>query len=116
MDWQERNTVSLLGRTVRVTVDRPVGHRHNGILYPINYGFVPGLPGGDGEEQDAYILGPQMPVETFTGRVIAVIRRHNDCEDKLVVAAQACYTQEEIAKAVFFQEQYFHCSIEYLQE
>ena len=115
MDWKERTAHTLLGKTVSVTVDRPIGYDHNGIVYPINYGFVPGLPGGDGEEQDAYILGVDTPVESFTGKVIGVIRRHNDCEDKLVVAAgDRLYHQGEIAQAVHFQEQYFVSSIECL--
>lgn len=108
MDWRERKTHKLLGQTVTVTVDRPVGYRHGDIVYPINYGFLPGVPGGDGEEQDAYILGVRTPVESFTGRVVAVIRRHNDCEDKLVVAPEGeLFHQGEIAEAVHFVEQYF---------
>lgn len=88
MDWRSRSTRKLLGKVVTVQVDRPVGYLHGDILYPINYGSVPGLMGGDGEEQDAYILGVDTPLSDFTGRVIAVIRRHNDCEDKLVVAPE----------------------------
>ena len=57
MDWRSRSTRKLLGKVVTVQVDRPVGYLHGDILYPVNYGFVPGLMGGDGEEQDAYILG-----------------------------------------------------------
>ena len=115
MDWKERTTHTLLGKIVTVTVDRPIGYDHNGLIYPINYGFVEGLMGGDGEEQDAYILGVSEPVETFTGQVIGVVRRHNDCEDKLVVASgEQLYHQGEIARAIHFQEQYFIRSIECL--
>ena len=88
MDWRSRSTRKLLGKIVTVQVDRPIGYLHGDILYPVNYGFVPGLMGGDGEEQDAYILGVDTPLSSFTGRVIAVIRRHNDCEDKLVEAVK----------------------------
>ena len=108
MGWRERNTVEWLGRKVTVKVDRPVGYRHGDILYPINYGFLPDVMGGDGEEQDAYILGVKEPVEWFEGCVVAVIRRHNDCEDKLVVAPEGMmFHQGEIAEAVHFVEQYF---------
>ena len=49
----------------------------------------------------------------FTGRVIAVIRRHNDCEDKLVVAPEGLsFHQGQIAEAVHFQEQYFISTID----
>ena len=115
MDWLERKTHTMLGQTVTVTVDRPIGYNHDGIVYPVNYGYVAGLMGGDGEEQDAYILGVDEPVETFTGKVVGVIRRHNDCEDKLVVAAgDRPWHQGQIAEAVRFQEQYFVSSIECL--
>lgn len=113
MDWRSRNTRKLLGKVVTVQVDRPVGYLHGDILYPINYGFVPGLMGGDGEEQDAYILGVDTPLSEFTGRVIAVIRRHNDCEDKLVVAPEGLSLhQGQIAEAVHFQEQFFISTID----
>ena len=116
MDWQKRDTLKWLGKTVTVQVDRPIGYRHGDTVYPVNYGFVPGSAGGDGEEQDAYILGFTQPLTQFTGPVIGVIRRHDDCEDKLVVApAGQEYHQGEIAAAVQFQEQYFTVSIDCLK-
>ena len=48
----------LIGRTVTVTVDRPLGSfhpKHKDIYYPINYGYIEGVMAPDGEEQDAYI-------------------------------------------------------------
>lgn len=115
MDWRKRTTHRLLGETVTVQIDRPMGYRHGEIRYPVNYGFVPGLTGGDGEAQDAYILGPDGPVDTFTGQVIGVIRRHDDAEDKLVVADDGIRRhQADIAAAVDFQERYFTSSIECL--
>ena len=115
MDWRERKTHELLGQIVTVIVDRPVGYLHGDITYPVNYGFLPGVMGGDGEEQDAYILGINEPLERFTGRVVAVIRRHTDCEDKLVVAPEGeIFHQGEIAGAVRFVEQYFESTMECL--
>lgn len=116
MDWRERKTHEMLGEIVTVTVDRPVGYDHHGTIYPINYGYLPGVMGGDGEEQDAYILGVEEPVETFTGRVVGVVRRINDCEDKLVVAPEGMeYHQGEIAEATRFIEQYFISTIDCLR-
>ena len=88
MDPREQIVRSLLGKTVHVEVDRPIGYRHGDTVYPINYGYIPGVIAGDGEAQDAYILGVTEPVSAFDGRVVAVIRRKNDCEDKLVVAPE----------------------------
>lgn len=117
MNWQDRKNSGFLGKTVTVQVDRPIGCQHGDIRYPINYGFLPGVMGGDGEEQDAYIYGVDTPVDTFTGRVIAVIRRHDDCEDKLVVAPEGvCPHQAQISEAVHFLEQYFDISIDALYQ
>ena len=74
----------------------------------VNYGLIPGIPGGDGEEQDVYILGVDHPVSEFTGRIVAIVHRENDAQDKLVAAPGAvCYSREEIERAVYFQEKYF---------
>ena len=106
----------MIGSVVTVKVDRPLGSRHpkhRNILYPINYGYIEGIIAGDGEELDAYILGVDKPVEQFTGRVIAIIHRLNDVEDKLVVAPEGVsFDKEQIAKLTFFQEQYFEIRIE----
>lgn len=108
MDTREQLIQELLGTTVHVEVDRPIGYRHGDILYPVNYGYIPGLMAGDGEEQDAYILGVSEPVAVFDGRVVGAIRRKNDREDKLIVAPEGMlFHQGQIAEAVHFQEQYF---------
>lgn len=115
MNWQERKTYMLLGHILTARIDRPVGYLHGDILYPINYGYIPGLMGGDGEEQDAYILGISEPVDSFTGKVVGVIRRHDDEEDKLVLAPEGQeYHQGQIAEAVHFQEQFFTGTIDCL--
>lgn len=103
---------SFLGKAVHVVVDRPIGYLHGDILYPVNYGYIPGLMAGDGEEQDAYILGVTEPLEVFDGIVIGAVYRKNDCEDKLVVAPKGTMLhQAQIAQAVYFQEQYFDSGI-----
>lgn len=106
---------ALLGQNVHVVIDRPVGYRHKGLVYPVNYGYIPGTTAGDGEEQDAYVLGVDKPIAHFDGTVIGIIRRHNDVEDKLVVAPEGLILhQGQIMEAVHFQEQYFDCSIDCL--
>ena len=108
MEVRERIIRELLGKTVHVEIDRPVGYVHDGLVYPINYGFIPGIIAGDGEAQDVYILGVDESLSSFDGTVIGAIRRKNDCEDKLVVApAGVEFHQGQIAQATHFQEQYF---------
>ncbi len=105
----------MIGTTVNVTVDRPMGTYHpkyNDIFYTINYGYVKNLIAPDNEEQDAYIIGVNRPVNSFTGKVIAVIHRLNDIEDKLVVAPENLkFTPKEILKQIYFQEKYFDIEI-----
>ena len=108
MQTRRSRMQALLGMTVHVVIDRPIGYLHGDILYPVNYGYIPGMEGGDGEEQDAYILGIDTPLTEFDGMVIGAVMRKNDCEDKLVVAPKGMELhQGQIAEAVRFQEQYF---------
>lgn len=106
----------IIGKTVTVTVDRPLGSchpEHKDMYYPVNYGYIRGIMAPDGEEQDAYILGTDKAVTEFTGKVIAVIHRYDDVEDKwVVVPEESNYTKEEIRDQVQFQEQYFQSEIE----
>ena len=113
MEERELLIRRMRGKQVHVVIDRPIGYHHNGILYPINYGYILGTLAGDGEEQDAYILGMDVPLTEFDGRVVGAVRRANDVEDKLVVAPEGVFfSAAEIADAVRFQEQYFISSIE----
>ena len=105
----------MIGAIVRVIVDRPLGTchpAHPDIYYSVNYGYIPGIMASDGEEQDAYILGVDTPVEEFVGKVIAIIHRLDDIEDKWVVAPESMtFTKAEIIGQVAFQEQYFRTEV-----
>ena len=101
----------ILGKTVTVRIDRPMGSchpKHKTLRYPVNYGFVEGVAAGDGEAQDAYVMGVDVPVKAFIGRVIAVIHRRDDVEDKWVVAPEgAAFDKDAIFEATQFQERFF---------
>lgn len=105
----------MIGETVTVIIDRPLGSFHpvhKNIFYSVNYGYVEGIIAPDGEEQDAYVLGVSEPVREFTGRIIAVIKRLNDVEEKWVVAPEDMrFTKSEILEKVEFQEKYFDIEI-----
>ena len=105
----------MIGDIVTVTVDRPLGSYHpkyKDMYYPINYGYIEGIIAPDGEEQDAYILGVDKPVERFTGKTIAIVHRYDDAEEKWVVCPDdVSYTKEEIMELIRFQEQYFQSEI-----
>lgn len=105
----------MIGDIVTVTVDRPLGSyhpEHKDMYYPINYGYIEGIIAPDGEEQDAYILGVNEAVEKFTGKIIAVIHRFDDIEEKWVVCPEnISFSKEDIMGQVEFQEKYYHSEI-----
>ncbi len=108
--------MNILGKKVDIIVDRMLGTyhpNHPSIYYPINYGYVKGIIAPDGEEQDAYIIGVDKPVKTFIGVVIAIIHRHDDIEEKWVVAPEGMkFSKEEIIEKTNFQEKYFNIEIQ----
>ena len=105
-----------LGKQVSVTVDRPIGFQHETkgihLHYTVNYGFLPGVIGGDGEEQDVYVLGVAELLAAFTGRIIGVVRRKDDNEDKFVAApVGVTLTDAEIQEQIWFVEKYFDSTV-----
>ena len=112
---------SYLGKTVRIKIDRPIGYVHKKpgktLVYPINYGYIPGVLGGDGDELDVYLLGVDEPVEEFEGRIIGIVYRQNDVEDKLIMApVGAAFDKKTIEKQIDFQEKYYITSVEALDK
>ncbi|GKX28322.1 inorganic pyrophosphatase [Vallitalea longa] len=114
MNLRDKIIKQYLGEKVKVNMDRPLGSRHPKceMIYPINYGYVPNTVSGDGMEIDAYVIGEFEPVNAYEGYVIAVIKRLNDKEDKLVVCKQLDkYNKYQIEALVEFQERFFQSEI-----
>jgi len=105
----------MIGSIVKVIVDRPLGTyhpEHKDIYYSVNYGYIPDIVALGGEEQDAYILGVDEPIKEFVGKVIAIIHRIDDVEDKWVVVPEnLSFTKDEIIRQVAFQEHFFKTEI-----
>ena len=111
----------IIGQVVKGVIDRPLGSRHprkKNLFYPVNYGYVSGVIGGDGAEQDIYLLGENSPVSEYTGKVIAVYHRYDDKETKWIVVPcdengsvrgnVTIPTDDEIYAKIAFQEQFFY--------
>lgn len=118
-DERKAQVKHYLGKRVVIGIDRPIGYVHKkegySLIYPINYGYIPEVFGGDGEELDVYLLGVNEPVEKYECEIIAIAHRHNDVEDKLVGAPVGVkFTKEEIENAIRFQEQYYDTEVEVL--
>ena len=110
----QTNAKDYLGKEVSIEIDRPLGTRHpkHGFMYMINYGYSPNTISGDGEELDAYLLGEFEPVKESKGKVIAIIHRTNDNDDKLIVSKEGKdYSDDAIRALTEFQEKYFESII-----
>ena len=108
------NAKDYLGKEVSVEIDRQLGSRHpkHGFMYMLNYGFIPNTVSGDGEELDAYLVGEFEPVAESKGKVIAIIHRTNDDDDKLIVSKDGKeYSDDAIRALTEFQEKYFESII-----
>ncbi len=97
-----------IGKEVEVVFDRPVGYKQEPDYdpYPINYGGIKNIYSLDGDEVDCYYIDSKVPLESSLGRVVAVVKRFDDVEEKLVVS-NLNPTKDEIKSAINFIEQYF---------
>ncbi|WP_371620275.1 inorganic diphosphatase [Streptococcus sp. 27098_8_22] len=120
MSYGGNEKMNFKERIFSVVIDRPVGFEDSfGNVYPINYGYIPELMGGDGEEQDVYIVShdQQQLLEVFTGKLVAIIRRRDDIEDKWVLAPlDEKVNKGLIVEQTYFMEQYFDSWIEMVEE
>ena len=122
LEYKKRKDLvkSFLGKTVNIKMDRPLGFIHKkdnySLTYPVNYGYIPGVIGGDGEELDVYLLGVNEPVTEYTAKIIGIAHRSNDNEDKLIAAPEgSSFTKDQIAEQIHFQEQYYDTEIEIIE-
>lgn len=103
-----------------VTIDRPMGSSHPerpAMVYPINYGYIEGITGGDGEPQDAYVIGTDTALERFYGKLIAIVHRKDDTEEKWVIAPDGMpFNKQQIEELVYFAEQYYDSYVEMLDD
>jgi inorganic pyrophosphatase len=109
------NAKDFLGKEVEVIIERPLGSKHpkHGFIYEVNYGYIPNTKSPDGEELDAYYLGVDEPIDKAKGICVAIIKRTNDDDDKLVVVPEdkKDINDEKIEKLINFQEQWFEHEI-----
>lgn len=111
---EKTDSKEFLGKNVKFVIDRKLGSKHpkHGFTYMINYGYIPGTISGDGEELDIYLVGEFEPVEEGEGKVIAIIHRTNDDDDKLVVSKDGRdYSDDAIRALTEFQERFFESII-----
>ena len=107
----EKDYSDIIGKRVKGKIDRPIDSAHPDhpdMIYPINYGYVDGIFAADGDEQDVYVFGTEEPLSKFEGKVVGVIHRLNDCEDKWIVSLDGNpVDRDTILRTTEFQEQYY---------
>jgi inorganic pyrophosphatase len=107
-----------LGRHLPVTIDRPLGSAHPDrpeIIYPVNYGYVPRTIADDGEPIDVYVIGEPAPLSDTIVFIVAIVRRDDDVEDKLVGCRDLIgFSPWEIMQSVGFMERWFDVTIDTL--
>ena len=111
---KKNDSKKFIGKEVNIVIDRALGTKHpkHDFIYTVNYGYVPNVISGDGEELDAYLLGVFDPVENYKGKCIAVIHRINDDDDKIIVVPEGVnYTDDQIKALTEFQERFFESVI-----
>lgn len=105
--------MSILGHKYRVLIKHPIGSEledNPDIKFEVNYGIVENEYDALGNPQEAYVLGIDRPLPFFDGRLIAIIHRTNDVENKWVIS-NIHYTKEEILEQVSFLEKYFNVEV-----
>ena len=109
----------MLGHTVTVTVDHPYGSFHPTIAdvtYPVNFGYVSEpLSLADGM-QDAWVIGPQEPVETFKGTVAGIVYHKDGGSRWIVMPAGMVIDHGQIINLIGFEEQYYETKIVWADE
>ena len=109
-----KNLLNLLWKIVKVKIDRPLWSKHPeyNFIYPINYWYIEWLLAWDWDEQDVYVLWVNKPLSWIEWKVIAIINRKDDNEDKLVITEKwKNFTKEKIVELIDFQEKYFDSEI-----
>lgn len=110
--YRNKLLCKYLGKKVHIGIDRPIGYIHKkekySLHYEINYGYIPDVLGGDGEELDVYLMGVDIPVTEYNCVIIGAVRRKNDIEDKLIGAPEGLrFSKKEMVKSIEFQEKYY---------
>lgn len=95
----------LLGKKANIVVDRPFGTEYQGMILPINCGYLEALTTLDGRFQEAYVLDVREPKKYLAGTVVAVVHQEDGLSDRLVVSPTRKQTPpQEIEEKIGFLE------------
>lgn len=80
-------------KTSEIVIDRPKGTKHSrnpDLIFPLDYGYLSGTTGGDGDGTDIWIGTAEH--RQLTAIACTVDMKKRDAEIKLIIG----YTEEEI--------------------
>lgn len=104
--WQRMDRLLRAGKVV---IDRPAGSRHpryRDIVYPLDYGFLEGVLGGDGNPIDVWVGA--CDDRGLVGIVCTVDNMKRDGEYKLLLG---CSETETARVEAFHTNEYVSCVI-----
>ena len=106
-----------LGRRITVEIDRPSAastRPRTTSRTPSTTASSPDTLAPDGHPIDVYVLDAGEPLERCEATVIAIVRRRDDVEDKLVAVRgeTRAWDAPAILAAVDFQERFFDSWVE----
>lgn len=87
------------------------------MIYPVNFGYACGVSSANAERQEVYLLGVDIPVEEYTGVLIAKVHRNNDAGTLWIIAPENIrYNRQQIEEMIYFQEKYYDYEVEILND
>lgn len=105
---------------ITVKVKYPIGSisEHDpSMIYPVNFGYAYGITCNYSGEQEVYLIGVDVPVEEYTGVVIAKVHRNNDTKTLWVVAPENIhYNRQQIEEMIYFQEKHYDSEVEIIDD
>lgn len=89
----------MLGKTATVLVTKPYGSRgEDGSVRSLNFGHIKGFTQKGGAPLDAYIIGMEKPVHSFTGPVLAVLYREDRTPVWIVASRRTVMYEPELRR------------------
>lgn len=93
------------GKTADIKIDRSCGDAHEkdgcAVTYPVNYGHISGMPGGDGEKPEVYLLGADEPANECKARIVGAVYGKDADDDRLIAFPDGMNFTEDMIRRSF---------------
>lgn len=60
-------------------------------MHPVHDDYIPGAPGGDGEEPDVYIFVVAEPLKTLCAKISGIVYRESTVKKRSGQAGTLCF-------------------------